>query len=252
MGAQAISTQVSWIVIFSSTQSDLLSVTIGLEPKCTCPDYLKGNQCKHIVYALVTVLKAPPHLQYQLAFLSSVSWQRTSNHRRSALTGGCRNCEKSLLMHRLSQPKSTLRMIPLANENQWKGNAQFATWISMKNTTTLSGVARHVVTTYINLASINTRLVNVVQLSNVSTGTFLTPLFSRFLLPRTWLTRASRNPSRTPWQTDSSELSSIVQSGVIGEDGYVNVAHLTGQSPLRDVSTYHQPWVRRRYFGMGY
>lgn len=36
-----------------------------------CPDNRKGNQCKHIVYVLYNVLKAPAELQYQLAFLSS-------------------------------------------------------------------------------------------------------------------------------------------------------------------------------------
>ncbi|MCJ1336831.1 hypothetical protein MMC09_002109 [Bachmanniomyces sp. S44760] len=46
-------------------------IKINREPSCTCPDYGKGNQCKHIIYVLHHVLKAPEHLQYQLAFLTS-------------------------------------------------------------------------------------------------------------------------------------------------------------------------------------
>ncbi|KAI4172223.1 MAG: hypothetical protein LQ343_003658 [Gyalolechia ehrenbergii] len=58
-------------VEMAGTTGNIYSITIGLVPSCTCPDYSKGNQCKHIVYVLHNVLKAPEHLQYQLAFLSS-------------------------------------------------------------------------------------------------------------------------------------------------------------------------------------
>lgn len=57
--------------------------------------------------------------------------------------------------------------------------------------------------------------------------------------------------SRTPWEAEG-DLNNVVESGIIGVDGYVNVAHLTGQSTVRDVSSYHQHWVRRHYYGMGY
>lgn len=58
-------------VEMAGTTGNIYRITIGLEPHCTCPDNRKGNQCKHIVYVLHNVLKAPEHLQYQLAFLSS-------------------------------------------------------------------------------------------------------------------------------------------------------------------------------------
>ncbi|RJE23541.1 hypothetical protein PHISCL_04125 [Aspergillus sclerotialis] len=50
---------------------NIYKTTIGKVPTCDCPDAKKGNQCKHICYALSKVLKAPDYLQYQLAFLSS-------------------------------------------------------------------------------------------------------------------------------------------------------------------------------------
>ena len=58
------------IDIVGST-GNVYRVHIGQLPSCTCPDSLKGSECKHKVYALHTVLKAPEHLQYQLAYLSS-------------------------------------------------------------------------------------------------------------------------------------------------------------------------------------
>ncbi|KAL9115438.1 MAG: hypothetical protein Q9227_000759 [Pyrenula ochraceoflavens] len=53
------------------TTGNIYKVTVSHLPSCTCPDSQKGHQCKHIVYALHTVLRAPEDLQYQLAFLSS-------------------------------------------------------------------------------------------------------------------------------------------------------------------------------------
>ncbi|KAK5204612.1 hypothetical protein LTR47_007398 [Exophiala xenobiotica] len=57
------------IDIVGST-GNVYEVVVCHTPTCTCPDALKGNECKHKVYALSTVLKAPEHLQYQLALLT--------------------------------------------------------------------------------------------------------------------------------------------------------------------------------------
>lgn len=53
------------------TTGNIYTVTIGRLPSCTCPDHGKGNECKHKVYALHTVLRAPTELQYQRAFLTA-------------------------------------------------------------------------------------------------------------------------------------------------------------------------------------
>lgn len=58
------------IDIVGST-GNIYTVTVGREPGCSCPDARKGNECKHKVYAMHTVLKAPEHLQYQLGLLRS-------------------------------------------------------------------------------------------------------------------------------------------------------------------------------------
>lgn len=34
----------------AGSTGNVYQVNIGLVPSCTCPDYKKGNQCKHIVY----------------------------------------------------------------------------------------------------------------------------------------------------------------------------------------------------------
>ena len=59
-------------VDLAGTTGNIYTVSITHVPTCTCPNFQKGNpQCKHIVYVLVKVLKAPLHLSYQLAFLTS-------------------------------------------------------------------------------------------------------------------------------------------------------------------------------------
>ncbi|KAK5050815.1 hypothetical protein LTR84_003374 [Exophiala bonariae] len=56
------------IDIVGST-GNIYTVSIDQEPSCTCPDSMNGNECKHKVYALHNVLKAPEVLVYQLALL---------------------------------------------------------------------------------------------------------------------------------------------------------------------------------------
>lgn len=53
------------------TTGNIYTVTIGSVPRCTCPDHIKGNECKHKVYALSTVLRAPYEYQYQRGLLSN-------------------------------------------------------------------------------------------------------------------------------------------------------------------------------------
>ncbi|TVY40942.1 hypothetical protein LSUB1_G003112 [Lachnellula subtilissima] len=56
----------------AGSTGNVYQTTIGREPKCVCMDArIRGNKCKHIKYALIIILKAPAHLCYQVAFLSS-------------------------------------------------------------------------------------------------------------------------------------------------------------------------------------
>lgn len=56
----------------AGTTGNIYQVTITKRPRCTCPDQKRnGKECKHIIYVLVNVLKAPENLSYQLAFLST-------------------------------------------------------------------------------------------------------------------------------------------------------------------------------------
>ncbi|OAR02378.1 hypothetical protein LLEC1_02595 [Akanthomyces lecanii] len=55
----------------AGTTGNVYSILISREPSCNCPHALKGNQCKHTIYIMHQVLKAPYHLVYQLGLLGS-------------------------------------------------------------------------------------------------------------------------------------------------------------------------------------
>jgi hypothetical protein len=57
-------------ISLAGTTGNIYTITIDKLPTCDCPHARKGNQCKHIVYVLSRVLRAPAELEYQLAFTS--------------------------------------------------------------------------------------------------------------------------------------------------------------------------------------
>ncbi|TKA71012.1 hypothetical protein B0A55_06030 [Friedmanniomyces simplex] len=66
----------SEVLNIAGSKGNVYTVTISHMPSCTCPVnlFIKGGQercCKHVLYVLHHVLKAPDHLAYQNAFLTS-------------------------------------------------------------------------------------------------------------------------------------------------------------------------------------
>lgn len=59
------------IVELTGSTGNIYHVHIARQPTCDCPHGLKRNQCKHILYVLSWVLHARFDLVYQLALLSS-------------------------------------------------------------------------------------------------------------------------------------------------------------------------------------
>ena len=58
-------------ISLAGTTGNVYTICIDKLPTCNCPHAKKGNQCKHVVYVLSRVLRAPSELEYQLAFTSS-------------------------------------------------------------------------------------------------------------------------------------------------------------------------------------
>lgn len=58
-------------ISLAGTTGNVYMICIDKIPTCDCPHAKKGNQCKHVVYVMSRILRAPPDLEYQLAFTSS-------------------------------------------------------------------------------------------------------------------------------------------------------------------------------------
>jgi hypothetical protein len=57
-------------VVMAGSTGNVYTQRICNVPTCDCPHAKKGNQCKHIVYVMLRVLKAPEDVGYQLALTS--------------------------------------------------------------------------------------------------------------------------------------------------------------------------------------
>ncbi|OKL59115.1 hypothetical protein UA08_05745 [Talaromyces atroroseus] len=196
------------------TVGNIYSVTISLQPSCTCPDALKGNQCKHIIYVLVNVLKVREDLRYQLAFLSSElqeifdnapletkddasfsSSDKESDGKRKPIDGECAICYMEF------QPE-TEKIIWC--ETSCGNNIHKACFDQWAASSRENGV-------------------------------------------RCVYCRAEW-PTTNPRDLD---MKSLMGNAEYSEDGYLNVANAVGLSGERDYSTYNRFW-RRRHFGRGY
>ncbi|KAL3437740.1 hypothetical protein BDV09DRAFT_149467 [Aspergillus tetrazonus] len=197
------------------TTGNIYQTTVGKVPTCNCPDARKGNQCKHICYVLVKVLKAPSHLQYQLAFLSSELREiyensplrnvkdKAEDHdtdgKRKPVEGDCPIC----FMEFEPDKEDIVWCRAACGNNIHK--ACFQKWAASSNN---QGV-------------------------------------------RCVYCRSPWQNQDTDGKVDVT-LEQLVAQGRVGEDGYINVASQMGLSGERDSSTYYQRWVHRRSYYSGW
>jgi hypothetical protein len=201
-------------VVMAGSTGNVYTQRIGLVPSCDCPHAMKGNQCKHIIYVMVRVLKTREEVAYQLALLSTelrevlknappipgvetdpTDAQGEQDGNRKPIEGECPICYDDL------EPDKDAIVYCKAScgNNVHKGCMQ--KWISMTRGKATCPYCR-----------------------------------------ATWA------------QEDGFEgkLGEVDTKGLErNEDGYVNVAGQLGLSGERDYSSYHQFWVRRHLGGGG-
>ncbi|KAE9377750.1 hypothetical protein N431DRAFT_328881 [Stipitochalara longipes BDJ] len=194
----------------AGSTGNIYQITVSKVPKCTCPDAGKGNQCKHIVYVLVNVLKVREDLAYQLAFLTTELAEIFANAPTTTLspdaakaqvtdTGGSRkpiegDCPVCVMeFDESDKPDDILWCKGACGQNIHR--TCFEQWARSK-----PGQVKCVY-------------------------------------------------CRTPWKGDEDTIKKISKSGAVNHEGYVNVAGELGISGHRDMSSYHQYWVRREFGG---
>ncbi|RDL37802.1 Uncharacterized protein BP5553_05235 [Venustampulla echinocandica] len=196
----------------AGSTGNVYQVTISKVPTCSCPDAAKGNQCKHIIYVLVNVLKAREDLAYQLAFLAAELVEIFTN---APFTPQ-------------SDEGTASTTDPGSNRKPIEGDCPICV-MEFDESDKVEDIV------WCKAACGN----NVHRLC-----------FEQWAKSKPGEVKCVY--CRTPWEGDEDSIKRISKGGRINDEGYVNVAGELGLSGHRDMSTYHPYWVQRVHGGGRY
>ncbi|KAI4104095.1 MAG: hypothetical protein LQ339_003948 [Xanthoria mediterranea] len=202
-------------ISMAGTTGNIYDITITHIPHCTCPDNRKGNQCKHIVYVLHNVLKAPEHLQYQLAFLTS---------------------ELQLIFDQAPLPPTTTSSEP--NTSHHHENEKDTP--SSNNRKEITGDCP------ICFMEFDPPTEEIIYCKAACGNNIHKDCFDQWARAQPSSSGVKCVYCRTPWQKDVGDYATLARGGKKGEEGYVNIGEELGLSGVRDVSSYHPFWVRKQ------
>lgn len=201
-------------VSIAGSTGNLYTVIIGLVPECDCPHAKKGNQCKHIIYVMLRVLKAREDIAYQLALTSSEL--RTVFHHAPPIPSAT------------VDPSSSSSNDEDTNRKPIEGECPIC-YTEFEPDLEAIVYCRHACGNNVHKECMK-------SWAAASSGCATCPM------------------CRSVWSAmdiSSTKTGEIDLSAAETEDGYRNVAAQLGISRQRDYSSYHQPWVSRR-FGRDY
>ncbi|KAI9172247.1 NADPH-dependent alkenal/one oxidoreductase, chloroplastic [Paramyrothecium foliicola] len=126
-------------VEMTGSTGNIYTVYIGKLSSCNCPHALKGNECKHVIYVMSQVLRAPFDLSYQRALISSElctifasappiagpAGSGAENQKRKELEGDCPICYSEL---DASSPESITWCQAMCGQNMHQ--QCLAVWVS--------------------------------------------------------------------------------------------------------------------------
>ncbi|KZM25231.1 uncharacterized protein EKO05_0007385 [Ascochyta rabiei] len=198
-------------VVIAGSTGNLYQVHVNLVPSCDCPHAKKGNQCKHIVYVMLRVLKAREDVAYQLALISSELRHLIEN---APLIPGVETDGKD-------KPGEDQD----GNRKPIEGECPIC---------------------YDELDSKN----DVIVYCKASCGNNVHKACMQSWIQVAARGKATCPYCRATWDTEEGldgKMGTIDTKGLQrNEDGYLNAAGLLGLSGERDYSSYHQFWVRRQ------
>lgn len=196
--------------IIAGSTGNVYTVKVGLEPGCDCPFAKKGNQCKHIIYVMLRVLKAREEVAYQLA-----------------LTG--------------TELRELIKNAPLIPGVETDGHDNSGE----EQDGNRKPVEGECPICYDELNQENDEIVYC----KASCGNNVHKMCMQSWIQVAIGGQATCPYCRATWDADLAFDGSLGKVDVKGlqrnEDGYLNVAGQLGLSGERDYSSYHQFWVRR-------
>jgi hypothetical protein len=201
-------------VVIAGSTGNVYTVNVGLVPSCDCPHAQKGNQCKHIIYIMLRVLKAREEVAYQLALIGTELRELIKN---APLIPGVET-----------------------DGNDKPGEEQDG------NRKPVDGECP------ICYDELEPKKDDIVYCKN-GCGNNVHKACMQSWIQVAARGKATCPYCRATWDTDEAfdgNLGNVDTKGLQrNEDGYLNVAGQLGLSGERDYSTYHQLWVRRQFGG---
>jgi uncharacterized Zn-finger protein len=202
-------------VVIAGSTGNVYTVNVGLVPECDCPHANKGNQCKHIIYVMIRILKAPERVAYQLALLSSELRDLFSSA--PLIPGAKAESQKSSDEEQDGNRKPIEGECPICYDDLDSGK-------------------------------------ETIVYCKASCGNNIHQSCMKKWISMATRGKATCPYCRAIWAGDTGpdvKLGDVDTKGLKrNEDGYVNVAQQLGLSGERDYSSYHSFWVRR-HLGMG-
>lgn len=199
-------------VVIAGSTGNVYTVNVGLIPSCDCPHAKKGNQCKHIIYIMLRVLKAREDVAYQLA-----------------LTG--------------TELRELIKNAPLIPGVETDGNDKPGEEPD-GNRKPIEGECP------ICYDELNSKMDEIVY-CKASCGNNVHKTCMQSWIQATARGKATCPYCRATWATEDgfdANLGDVETKGLQrNEDGYLNVAGQLGLSGQRDYSSYHPFWVRRQF-----
>lgn len=215
-------------ITIAGTTGNLYTVVINELPSCSCPHAAKGNQCKHVVYVMNRVLKAPPHLQYQLALLSSEL--------------------EEIFAHAPPPPQSSTADTQDSESAAKQHDSQNGNRKAIEPGDDCPICCTEFETSGENIME------SIIYCRAACGNNMHKSCFDQWAaLKRNAGARVTCPFCRCEWQSDPAEdakaLKTIMKNAKEDNEkkgSYVNVAAQLGISQARDYSTYHRPWVAQQ------
>ncbi|OAK95955.1 hypothetical protein IQ06DRAFT_297459 [Phaeosphaeriaceae sp. SRC1lsM3a] len=201
-------------VVMAGSTGNVYTQRVKLVPSCDCPHANKGNQCKHIIYVMLRVLKAREDVAYQLALTTTELRELLKN---APPIPGVETDPTDALGEQDGNRKPIEGECPICYDEL---DPEKDVIVYCKSSCG-NNVHRDCMQMWIAVAS------------------------KKATCP--YCRAAWATDNEFDGKLGDIDTKGLPRNG----DGYVNVAGQLGLSGERDYSSYHQFWVRRQGFGRG-
>lgn len=227
-------------------QGNVYEVTISKIPKCNCPDARKGNLCKHLLFVMLKVvgLGRNNELVYQSAYLTTeleeiigLLQQRTRQLGRDVIAN---DAVREAVMKNGGEAKAS------ATKDDGEDDSKRASRKEVEGDCPIC------------FDSLGTNLAQLTYCQEACGSNFHKGCIQMWTAQPAQRGKPTCPACRQPWsdvQTGGKKQQAKRSSGGSStvDEGYTNLSSLSGQSPVRDTSTYHSsPYYgygkRRRYY----